>query len=205
MGQTTPSASVNSGASFTPPADVSRRRFLTYATAGAGAVGGAAAAWPFLAYWAPSERAKAAGAAIDVDISKLEAGAVMSGGFWRGKPIKVLRRTPEQLAGLKAIEGKLRDAASAESDQPKYTQNEARSIKPEYLVFVSSCTHLGCAPAYQPEVEGGKGGFFCACHGSTYDLAGRVYKGVPAPKNLEIPPHRYAKDTVMRVGEDPVA
>lgn len=185
----------------------SRRRFLTATTAVVGGAGAAVAAVPFISSMAPSARAKAAGAPVEADISKLEPGRLVT--FkWRGKPVWVVNRTPEMLANLKTLDDQMADPASQLPQQPEYAQNDTRSIKPEILVMVGLCTHLGCSPLYRPEVaaEGmgaeWKGGFFCPCHGSKFDLAGRVYAGVPAPTNMEIPPHRYVNDNVILIGED---
>lgn len=185
-----------------------RRRVLTAATSVVGAVGVVGAAVPFVGSWNPSAKAKAAGAPVRANIGKMEPGQMITV-EWRGKPVYVVRRTPEALAGLDKVEDKLRDPESLESDQPEYVQNETRAIKEEFLVLLGLCTHLGCAPSFRPEVGasdlGGddwQGGFFCPCHGSKFDMAGRVYKGVPAPTNLEIPPHRYEGDNLLIVGED---
>ncbi len=188
-------------------ADPSRRRFLTAATTVVGAVGAAAVAVPFVTSMLPSDKAKAAGAPVEADISKVEPGQMIRV-QWRGKPVWVVNRTEAMLTALPTLDDRLRDPASNESAQPEYTKNEVRAIKPEYLVLVGICTHLGCSPTYRPEVapadlgEDWKGGFFCPCHGSRFDLAGRVYKGVPAPLNLEVPPHRYVSNTVIKIGED---
>lgn len=188
--------------------DPGRRRFLTLTTSVVGGAGVAAAAWPFLASMAPSERAKALGAPVTVDISKAEAGQKITVA-WRGKPVWIVRRTPEMVATLDQVAGDLRDPDSAEPQQPAYAQNAARSIKPEVLIMVGSCTHLGCSPTFRPdhpapEIHSNwQGGFFCPCHGSMFDLAGRVYKGVPAPTNLVVPPHRYEGDSLVVIGEDP--
>ncbi|MCB1657749.1 MAG: ubiquinol-cytochrome c reductase iron-sulfur subunit [Moraxellaceae bacterium] len=184
----------------------SRRRMLIGTTAAVGAVGAAFVATPFVKSWSPSAKAKAAGAPITADLSKLEPGQQMVV-EWRGKPVWVVRRTQEALADLKKVAGDLRDPDSAESVQPDFAKNEHRSIKPEYVVLVGICTHLGCSPTYRPEVapadlgQSWRGGFFCPCHGSTYDMAGRVYKGVPAPLNLEVPPYKYLSDSVVLIGE----
>lgn len=188
-------------------ADPGRRRFLTAATTVVGAVGAVYVAVPFVKSMLPSDKAKAAGAPVEADISKLEAGQMIRV-QWRGKPVWVVDRTPEMLDTLPELRDKLRDPDSSESEQPSYATNPTRSIKPEYLVLVGICTHLGCSPSYRPEVAPAdlgpdwKGGFFCPCHGSRFDLAGRVYQGVPAPLNLAVPPHRYVSDTVILVGED---
>lgn len=185
--------------------DKSRRRFLTAATSVVGGAGAVAAAYPFLATWNPSAKAQSAGAPVEADISKLEVGAQLIV-KWRGKPVWIVRRDDEALATLPKIEPELRDPVSDESIQPEYTKNEYRSIKPEYLVVIGICTHLGCSPTYRPEITADWfGGFFCPCHGSKFDFAGRVYQGVPAPTNLVIPPHRYVSDTVLLIGDDGVA
>lgn len=187
--------------------DPGRRRFLTLTTSVVGGAGVAAAAWPFLASLAPSERAKALGAPVSVDISKAEAGQRITVA-WRGKPVWIVKRTPEMVASLDQVSGDLRDPDSKEPQQPDYAKNEARSIKPEVLVMVGSCTHLGCSPTFRPdhpapEIHSNwQGGFFCPCHGSMFDLAGRVYKGVPAPTNLIVPPHRYESEHLIVIGED---
>ncbi|MGA7799773.1 MAG: ubiquinol-cytochrome c reductase iron-sulfur subunit [Gammaproteobacteria bacterium] len=187
--------------------DKSRRRFLTAAATVVGGVGAVYVATPFVSSMQPSARAKALGAPVEADISKLEAGQLMRV-KWRGKPVWIVNRTKKMLDDLPTLDSQLRDPKSLEPQQPKYAQNEYRSIKPEYLVAVGICTHLGCSPTYRPEVAPAdlgvewKGGFFCPCHGSRYDLAGRVYDGVPAPLNLEVPPYRYLTDTLVRIGED---
>jgi len=184
-----------------------RRRVLTAATSVVGAVGVVGAAVPFVSSWNPSAKAKAAGAPVRANISKMEPGQMITI-EWRGKPVYVVRRPPDVIDRLEKVEGKLRDPESQESNQPDYAQNEARSIKSEYLVLLALCTHLGCAPSFRPEVgaeglgEDWQGGFFCPCHGSKFDMAGRVYKGVPAPTNLEVPPHRYETDELLIIGED---
>ena len=186
--------------------DKERRRFLTAGATVVGGVGAATATWPFVASMNPSERAKAIGAPVRVDISKLKEGEIMRE-KWRGKPVWIVRRSKEMLEYLKEVEGQLRDPESEISMQPKYAKNWHRSSKLEYLVLVGICTHLGCSPAFRPEISPDdlgslwKGGFFCACHGSRFDLAGRVYKNVPAPKNLEVPPYRFADDTTIVIGE----
>ncbi len=188
--------------------NLQRRKILTGATGVVGAAGATFLAVPFVSSWQPSEKAKAAGAPVDADISKLQPGQMLTVN-WRGKPVWVVRRTPEMLKALPSMDGDLRDPASQVSDQPEYCQNETRAIKDEYLVVVGVCTHLGCAPLYRPAIgspdvgEDWQGGFFCPCHGSRFDLAGRVFQSVPAPTNLEIPPHRYLSDAVVRIGEDP--
>ncbi|MDC7700842.1 ubiquinol-cytochrome c reductase iron-sulfur subunit [Vogesella indigofera] len=187
--------------------DTGRRRFLTVATSAVGGVAAAGVAVPFLMSFAPSERAKAAGAPVEVDISKLEPGQKINV-EWRGKPVWVLSRTPEQLKNLATIEGELLDPKSESPEQPAYCKNATRSIKPEILVAVGICTHLGCSPTHRPDIApadlGPKwvGGFYCPCHGSKFDLAARVYNGVPAPKNMEVPPHKYMSDTRLLIGDD---
>jgi ubiquinol-cytochrome c reductase iron-sulfur subunit len=187
--------------------DCGRRRLIV-ATAAAGGVAGVAAAVPFVASMLPSERAKAAGAPVEVDISKLEPGQMMTV-EWRGKPVWIINRTPEMLASLKKVEDQVADPTSVKPMQPEYCKNDTRSIKPEILVAVGICTHLGCSPSekFKTGTESGidpnwPGGFLCPCHGSTFDLAGRVYKSKPAPDNLEIPPHMYLGDARIVIGED---
>ena len=186
--------------------DKSKRQFLTSAVTVVGAVGTGFLAVPFLAQMQPSVKAMAAGAPVEVDISKMEPGQLIRVA-WRGKPVWILNRTPEVLETLKTLDGQLRDPKSTDSIQPESSKNPGRSIKPEVFVAVGLCTHLGCSPTFRPEIapsdlgENWKGGFFCPCHGSWFDLAGRVYQGVPAPTNLEIPPYRYISDTLLIVGE----
>ncbi len=184
------------------------RRNLVFATAAVGGVATVATAVPFLASMAPSERAKAAGAPVEADIGKLAPGEMMRV-EWRGKPVWIVRRTKEMLDALKKIADQISDPESKRPNQPEYAKNEARSIKPEYLVVVGICTHLGCSPTdkFKEGAESGidpnwPGGFLCPCHGSTFDLAGRVYKNKPAPDNLEVPPHYYMSDTRILIGED---
>ncbi len=190
--------------------NVGRRRVLTALTSAVGVAGVVGAAVPFVGSWNPSAKAKAAGAPVSINIAKLEPGQMVTV-EWRGKPVYVFRRTPETLADLDKIESSLRDPESDKSVQPAYAKNKARAIegKEDIAVILGLCTHLGCAPSYRPEVGakdlGGEswfGGFFCACHGSKFDLAGRVLAGVPAPINLEIPPHKYLSDDVILIGED---
>lgn len=185
-----------------------RRRVLTVATAVVGAAGVVGVAVPFVGSWSPSAKAKAAGAPVKANISKLEPGQMITV-EWRGKPIYIVRRTPESLQSLQKTNDLVRDPNSEVPQQPEYAKNEARSIKDEFLILLGLCTHLGCAPMYRPDVGaadlGGdewQGGFFCPCHGSKFDLAGRVYKGVPAPTNLEVPPHAYESDSVVIIGVD---
>jgi ubiquinol-cytochrome c reductase iron-sulfur subunit len=184
-----------------------KRRFLIGATSVVGGIGVAAAAVPFaMSFW-PSERAKAAGAPVDVDIGKLELGQKINV-EWRGKVVWVIHRTKEMLASLPKLDDKVADPKSDVDHQPPYAKNEARSIKPEIFVAVGICTHLGCSPTFRPEVApvdlglDWLGGFFCPCHQSKFDLAGRVYKSVPAPTNLFIPPHKFLSDTRIVIGED---
>jgi ubiquinol-cytochrome c reductase iron-sulfur subunit len=184
-----------------------RRRFLTAATTVVGAVGVGFALVPFVSSMQPSAKARAAGAPVRADISKLEPGQMIRV-KWRGKPVWLVKRTDEMLESLATLIPDLRDPDSEQPQQPEYAQNEFRSIRPEILVTVGICTHLGCSPTYRPDVGAADmgadwlGGFFCPCHGSRFDLAGRVYKGVPAPLNLEIPPHRYLSDNELVIGED---
>lgn len=188
-------------------ADISRRRFLTIATSVAGGVGVVLTAAPFVASFRPSARAQALGGPVEVDISKLEDGAMVRV-VWRGRPVWVLRRTKDMLARMAQSNPPLRDPESAESEQPDYARNAHRSIRPEILVVVGTCTHLGCAPIERFDVAPAdlgpdwQGGFFCPCHGSKFDLAGRVYAGVPAPTNLPIPPYRFVGDNLVLIGDD---
>ena len=185
--------------------DRNRRHFLTVATAVTGLVGVGAVAVPFLASLKPSARAQALGAPVEVAIGAMQPGEMVRV-LWRGKLVFVLRRSKEMLERLPAGIDNLRDPDSAVADQqPGYAVNEYRSVKPEFLVVEGSCTHLGYAPLEDFEVrpaEGWGGGFFCPCHGSKFDLAGRVYKGVPAPTNLRIPPHRFVRDDLILIGQD---
>lgn len=180
---------------------------LVAATSVVGAIGAGYTLVPFVASMNPSARARAAGAPVEADVSKLEPGALLRV-KWRGKPIWVVYRTPEMLEALSSNDPRLVDPSSTVAQQPEYCQNPTRSIKPEYLVAIGICTHLGCSPTYRPEFapedlgEQWKGGFFCPCHGSKFDLAARVFKGVPAPTNLVIPKHTYLNDTTILVGED---
>jgi len=187
--------------------DNSRRKFLTIATSVVGAVGVAAAAVPFIASWQPSERAKAAGADVEVDISGIQPGQLIRV-MWRSKPVWIVRRTPEILASLSDLDDRLRDPESEVEQQPPYAKNEYRSIKEEYLVLVGICTHLGCSPQHLVDgefaqyAEGVPEGFFCPCHGSKFDMAGRVFEGVPAPYNLVVPPYMYINDNTILIGSD---
>ncbi|WP_374674669.1 ubiquinol-cytochrome c reductase iron-sulfur subunit [Ideonella sp.] len=189
--------------------DQGKRTWLI-TTGCAGAVGGVAAAVPFVSTFAPSERAKAAGAPVEVDISALKPGEKLTV-EWRGKPVWIVRRTPEQVEALKTLDGQLADPESKRKayPTPEYALNPHRSIKPEYFVAVGICSHLGCSPSdkfatgAQPSLpDDWKGGFLCPCHGSTFDMAGRVFKNKPAPDNLEVPPHMYLSDAKLLIGED---
>jgi ubiquinol-cytochrome c reductase iron-sulfur subunit len=185
----------------------SRRRFLTAATTVIGGVGTAFALVPFVSSMQPSAKARAAGAPVRADISKLQKGQMIRI-KWRGKPVWIINRTPDMLDTLPKLTDTLRDPDSAESEQPEYATNTYRSIKPEIAVLVGICTHLGCSPTYRPDVapaDLGKdwmGGFFCPCHGSRFDIAGRVYSGVPAPFNLPVPPHRFLSENEIIIGDD---
>lgn len=185
--------------------DRGRRRFLTAATSVIGGVGAACAIFPFIASWEPSVKAQALGAPVEVDISKLESGQKITVA-WRGLPIFVVNRPKDAIEHLSLVESHLRDPLSHESQQPKYADNFYRSIKENIFVVEAVCTHLGCVPLYKPEIGSidadWQGGFFCPCHGSKYDMAGRVYKGVPAPLNLVIPPYEYKTDTLIVIGTD---
>ncbi|ENP8182451.1 ubiquinol-cytochrome c reductase iron-sulfur subunit [Vibrio cholerae] len=188
------------------PLNQGRRRFLTATTAVVGGLGAVVVAVPFIKSWNPSAKAKAAGAPVEVEISKLEEGQMVRV-EWRGKPVWVVRRSQAVVEGLKSHENQLRDPNSDELQQPNYAQNPYRSIKPEYFIAVGICTHLGCSPTYLPDsfseqVQGVKSGFFCPCHGSKFDMAGRVFQAVPAPLNLVIPPHMYLSDTRIVIGLD---
>lgn len=186
--------------------DITRRRFLTASASIVGGIGVATAMVPFVKSMNPSAKTQAAGAPVEVDLSKVEPGAMVRE-EWRGKPVWVVHRTSEMLKSLKDVEPQLRDPASKESQQPTDVDKHFRSIKPEFLVLVGICTHLGCSPTFRPDVApedlgaGWEGGFFCACHGSRFDLAGRVFRNVPAPKNLEVPPYRYADNDKIIIGE----
>ena len=184
-----------------------RRRFLVAATSVVGAAGAVGAAVPFVGSWFPSAKAKAAGAPVKVNISKIEPGQQIVA-EWRGQPVFILNRTGEMLQALPKIDAELADPNSQASVQPEYVDPEVRSIKPEILVLVGLCTHLGCSPSFRPEVAPADlgaqwlGGYFCPCHGSRYDLAGRVYKSQPAPLNLPVPPHSYESADVIILGVD---
>jgi len=185
-----------------------RRRVLVGASLVVGGVGSVAALTPFVSSWNPSAKAKAAGAPVKADVSKLEPGQQMIV-EWRGKPVWIVRRSAEVLAHLATLDDSLADPASVKSKQPSYVPGTAaRALRDEYIVMIGICTHLGCSPTYRPEVapvdlgEDWNGGFYCPCHGSTFDLSGRVYKNKPAPTNLDIPPHFYESDSVILIGED---
>jgi ubiquinol-cytochrome c reductase iron-sulfur subunit len=187
--------------------DQDRRGFLTFATTATGALGVAFAAVPFIASWNPSERARAAGAPVEVDLSKIEPGQMLTIP-WRKKPMYIVHRTPEMVASLAGHDGSLKDAASADSEQPEYAKNAARAVRDDFLVVEGTCTHLGCLPKArfekaQPELGADwPGGFFCPCHGSKFDLAGRVFNGSPASQNLRIPMYSFANDKTLVIGVD---
>ena len=191
------------------PVDTSKRTWLITSTC-VGAVGGVATAVPFVSTFQPSERAKAAGAAVEVDISAMKPGEKLTV-EWRGKPVWIMKRTPEQVASLRKTDSQVADPKSDRNayPTPAYAKNETRSIKPDVFVAVGICTHLGCSPGdkFQPGAQPSlpddwQGGFLCACHGSTFDMAGRVFKNKPAPDNLEVPPHMYLSETKLLIGED---
>lgn len=188
--------------------DRGKRRFLVATTSVMGGIAGVAVAVPFVMSMTPSARARAAGAPVEVDISKVEPGMMITV-EWRGKPVWIVHRTPEMLASLPKIDSEVADPKSRVDQQPEYCRNEDRSIKPEYLVLVGICTHLGCSPSQKLTAGADSGlgadwpgGFFCPCHGSKFDLAGRVFKGVPAPINLQVPPYAYLSDTRLIIGSD---
>lgn len=189
--------------------DKGRRRFLTATTAVVGGAGAAVAVIPFIKSWEPSARAKSAGAPVLADISKIEAGQKVTFA-WRGLPVFVVNRTKAQLDALTGVDARLRDPKSDNTaQQPEYAKNEYRSIKPEWLVLVGICTHLGCVPDFFPDLKpepfdpNWKGGFYCPCHKSRFDMAGRVYDGVPAPTNLKVPPYKFADEHTLVIGVDP--
>jgi len=195
-------------AACTSTAGDPERRFWLMTTAAAGGVAVMATTIPFVSSFAPSERARAAGGPVEVEVSDIPPGGVKTV-EWRGKPVWLVRRTPEMLAALQGHDAELADPDSAKPQQPEYAKNPARAIKPEIFVAIGICTHLGCSPTEVPKGSANPslppdwpGGFFCPCHGSTFDGAGRVFKNKPAPTNLEIPPHRYAGDTRILIGED---
>jgi len=187
--------------------DLKKRRMLVAATSVVGAIGTGFVAVPFLKSWSPSAKAKAAGAPVEADISKLEPGQMLRV-KWRGKPVWVVSRTEKNLSDLATLDDQLADPNSENPDQPEYCKNPSRAIKDKYLIAVGICTHLGCSPTYRPEIGPAdlgaewKGGFYCPCHGSRFDLAARVYKGFPAPKNMMIPKHAYKDDTTIIIGVD---
>ena len=184
-----------------------RRRFLVAATSATGAIGATALGVPFFSSMLPSEKAKAAGASVEVDVSQVALGEVLTT-EWRGQPVWILNRSDKMIESLKSNQKKLADPnLNVSSQQPKYCQNKTRSIKPNMLVIVGICTHLGCAPSPRLSPKGDmgenwEGGFFCPCHGSKFDLAGRVFKGSPAPTNLVVPPHKYLDENIIILGED---
>jgi ubiquinol-cytochrome c reductase iron-sulfur subunit len=186
--------------------DTGKRRFLTAAASVVGGAGAVAVAIPFVSSIAPSARAEAAGAPVTVDISQIEDGQLLTV-EWRGKPVWILRRNEDVLSKLSELEPELRDPGSNSQQQPDYAKNNTRSIRDDVMVMVGICTHLGCSPTYRPELAPAdlganwKGGFFCPCHGSKFDLAGRVYAGVPAPTNLEVPPYHFQGDNIVVIGE----
>jgi ubiquinol-cytochrome c reductase iron-sulfur subunit len=192
---------------MTDDANLGRRHFLAVATAVTGGVGLVAAAVPFVASFRPSARAQALGAPVEVDISKVEPGALVKV-EWRGRAIMILHRTVDMLGGLASVEGELADPGSEESLQPSYARNAHRSLRPEFLIIEGVCTHLGCAPTPRFDVAPAdlgadwRGGFYCPCHGSKFDLAGRVYRGFPAPTNLSVPPHRFLTESALLIGSD---
>ena len=186
--------------------DLSRRKFLTRATIATGALGGVFAAIPFIESWLPSERVRALGAPSELDVSKIEPGQ-MAITIWRKQPIYVVRRTPDMVERLKGHDAVLKDPQSDKSDQPSYAKNLSRSRKPEYLVLIGTCTHLGCLPKQRFAADGEMGptwpgGFFCPCHGSRFDLAGRVFEGSPASVNLRVPPYEFPNERTLRIGAD---
>lgn len=184
-----------------------RRRFLVGAVTALGGIGGVFAAVPFVVSWSPSERARAIGAPVEVNLDKIEPGARITV-KWRGKPVYVVKRTDAALEALGKLDESVRDPNSDQPQQPAYAKNQHRSRKPDLLVIEAVCTHLSCAPIYRPEIapvdlgESWLGGFYCPCHGSRFDLAGRVYSGVPAPTNLVVPPYTYLSDNRILIGED---
>jgi len=203
-------AATNENRPMSEAIDKGRRQLLTAATTLTGAVGVAFAAVPFIASWRPSARAKALGAPVEIDISKLEPGAMLKI-EWRGKPVLVVRRTPEMIARIGTHDDRLADPGSENSRQPDYAKNPARAIRPEYLVLLGVCTHLGCLPQdrFAPGASADgvlapdwPGGFFCPCHGSKFDLSGRVFSGVPAPVNLEVPPYSFVDGNHIVIGLD---
>jgi len=186
------------------PVNNGRRRFLTAATSVVGGVGVVGLAVPFIGSWNPSARAKAAGAPVEVNVGKIEPGQLIRA-EWRGKPVYVVRRTEEVLSALTTLDDQLKDPESEEPQQPAYATNAYRSIKPEFMVALGVCTHLGCAPTYykgnfEEQVEGVSDGFYCPCHGSKFDMAGRVFQSVPAPTNLVVPEHSFPSSDTLLIG-----
>jgi ubiquinol-cytochrome c reductase iron-sulfur subunit len=189
--------------------DINRRRFLTTTASVVGGAGAVATTIPFISTLSPSAKSKAIGAPIQVDISDLEPGELKIV-LWQGKPVWILRRDTASLDGIRSLDSEVSDPASEEEQQPEYARNEYRSVKSEYLIVIGLCTHLGCSPTFVHAGDGAshnlgnswKGGFFCPCHGSLFDLAGRVFKGVPAPTNLVVPPHMYLSETNILIGDD---
>ncbi len=185
--------------------DLNKRKYLTIAASTIGGIGIGFASVPFIASWLPSAKAKAMGAPVDLDISNMEDGQKITLD-WRGQPVFVIKRNETSLLNLKTLKEKLRDPFSSEKQQPSYVNNEYRSIKSNIFVVIGICTHLGCVPLYKPKLgevdTSWLGGFFCPCHGSRFDLAGRVFKGVPAPCNLLVPPHKYINEKILRIGEE---
>jgi ubiquinol-cytochrome c reductase iron-sulfur subunit len=191
---------------MTEGVDKTRRNILIGSMTAVGAAGAVAYFTPFVTSWNPSAKAKAAGAPIKVNVGKIEPGAMIIE-EWQGKPVMIVRRTKEALENIKKLDGEVKDPGSEKSVQPAYAKNEFRSLKDEYLILVGICTHLGCSPKYRPGVgeldASWLGGFFCPCHGSKFDMAGRVYKGVPATANLVVPPYHFEDDNIIVVGVDP--
>ncbi len=189
--------------------DNNRRRFLTTTASVVGGAGAVATSIPFISTLSPSAKTKAIGAPVEVEIGELQAGELKIA-QWQGKPVWILRRSESALNTIRELDSEVADPASEREQQPEYAKNEFRSVKPEYLIVLGLCTHLGCSPTYVSRENGGshnldsswKGGFFCPCHGSRFDLAGRVYKGVPAPTNLVVPPHMYLSETKVLIGDD---
>jgi len=188
--------------------DTNRRRFLTTTATVVGGAGAVATSIPFISTLSPSAKTKAIGAPVEVEIGELQPGELKIV-LWQGKPVWILRRDETTLEGIKSLDADVRDPSSDEQQQPEYAKNEYRSVKPEYLIVLGLCTHLGCSPTFveaedgaSHNLSGWKGGFFCPCHGSRFDLAGRVFKGVPAPRNLVVPPHMYLNNTKILIGDD---
>ncbi len=201
---------VHTGSDPAPEVDTDRRKFLTVATAATGAVGAGFMLTPFLASWKPSERARALGAPTEIDLTKIEPGQMVTTS-WRKQQIYVLKRTPEMVASLSKLDAELKDPKSEASEQPPYAKNEKRAVRDDVLVLIGICTHLGCLPKERFAAGDAQlgadwpGGFFCPCHGSKFDLAGRVFNGSPASVNLKIPPYSFDGDNTLIVGVDPAA